>query len=58
MPDALRAAFSVAGTIEHDYLEPGQPDYDICMRAVCALASLFCTVEDLHRVPLLVTPFG
>ncbi|MFJ2296898.1 DUF6461 domain-containing protein [Streptomyces sp. NPDC087894] len=58
MPDALRAAFRAAGTVEHDYLEPGQPDYDICMRAVCALASLFCTVEDLHRVPLLVTPFG
>ncbi|CAL9335118.1 hypothetical protein [Streptomyces sp. enrichment culture] len=58
MPDELRAAFRAAGTVGHDYLEPGQPDYDICMRAICALASLSCTVEDLHRIPLLATPFG
>ncbi|WP_247706380.1 hypothetical protein [Streptomyces liliiviolaceus] len=58
MPDELRAAFRAAGTVAHDYLKPGQPDYDICMRAICALAGLSCTVEDLRRIPLLVTPFG
>jgi hypothetical protein len=58
LPAELRAAFEIAGTVEHDYLEPGQPDYDICMRAVCALAGLYCTVDDLRRIPLLVTQFG
>ncbi|WP_020124737.1 hypothetical protein [Streptomyces canus] len=58
MPDELRAAFEAAGTVEHDYLEPGEPDDDVCMRAICALASLSCTVEDLRRIPLLATPFG
>ncbi|MFI0463486.1 MULTISPECIES: DUF6461 domain-containing protein [Saccharopolyspora] len=58
MPAELRAAFEAAGTVEHDYLDPGEPDYDICMRAICALAGLRCTVEDLRRIPLLATPFG
>lgn len=58
MPDELRAAFQAAGTVEDEDLEPGEPDYDICMRAICALAGLSCTTEDLRRIPLLVTPFG
>jgi len=58
MPDALRAAFEAAGTVEFDYLEPGQPDYFVCMRAICALADMYCTLDDLRRIPLLVTPFG
>jgi hypothetical protein len=58
MPDDLRAAFQAAGTVEHDHLEPGQPDSHVCMRAICALAGLSCTVEDLRRIPLLATPFG
>ncbi|MER7971963.1 DUF6461 domain-containing protein [Streptomyces sp. NPDC096080] len=58
LPDELRAAFEAAGVVEHDYLDPGDPDYDICMRAVCALAGIFLTVEELRQVPLLVTPFG
>ncbi|MGI8312583.1 hypothetical protein [Saccharopolyspora hattusasensis] len=58
LPPELRVAFDAAGTVEHDYLDPGEPDYDICMRAVCALAGLYCTVEDLRRIPLLATPFG
>ncbi|MFG2196879.1 DUF6461 domain-containing protein [Streptomyces sp. NPDC048639] len=58
MPAELRAAFEAAGTVEHDYLDPGDPDYDIGMRAICALAGLHCTLEDLRRIPLLVTPFG
>ncbi len=49
MPDELRAAFQAAGTVEHDHLEPGQPDSHVCMRAICALAGLSCTVEDLRR---------
>lgn len=57
MPDELRAAFQAAGTVEHDSLKPGQPDADICMRAICALAGLSCTLEDLRRIPLLATPF-
>jgi hypothetical protein len=58
MPGELRAAFEAAGTVELGYLEPGQPDYAICMRAVSALAGMHCTLEDLRRIPLLVTPFG
>lgn len=58
MPAELRAAFEAAGTIEHDFLAPGEPDHDICMRVVCALAGLHCTLEDLRRVPLVVAPLG
>lgn len=58
LPTELRTAFETAGIVEHDYLGPGEPDYDICMRAVCALAGLYCTIEDLRRIPLLVTSFG
>ncbi|MEU6674072.1 DUF6461 domain-containing protein [Streptomyces sp. NPDC046925] len=57
MPDELRTAFLAAGTVQHDYLPAGQADYEICMRAVCALADLIWTVGDLRRAPLLVTPF-
>jgi hypothetical protein len=58
MPDELRAAFQAAGTAEADYLDPGQPDYDIAMRAICALAGLVRTTDELRRIPLLATPFG
>ncbi|GAA5043416.1 hypothetical protein [Nocardia callitridis] len=58
MPDELRAAVGAAGTFDVDYLEPGEPDYSICMRAVSALAGIRHTLNDLRRVPLLVTPFG
>lgn len=58
MPDELRAAFEAAGTVELDYLEPGEPDYSIGMRAISALADMRCTLDDLRRIPLLVTPFG
>jgi len=58
MPDELRAAFAAAGTFDLDYLEPGEADYSICMRAVCALADMRCILDDLRRIPLVVTPFG
>jgi hypothetical protein len=58
MPTELRSAFEAAGTVEQDYLDPGEPDYDIGMRAVCALAGMYCTIDDLRRIPLLATPFG
>jgi len=58
MPAELRAAFTAAGVVEFDYLEPGDPDYAIAMRAACALAGLACTLDDLRRIPLLVTPLG
>jgi Family of unknown function (DUF6461) len=58
LPAELRAAFQIAGNVENDYLDPGQPDHYICMRAICALAGLYCTVDDLRQIPLLVTPFG
>lgn len=56
MPADLRAAFEAAGIFGlDDDAEPGEPDYAICMRAICALAGLTCTVSDLRRIPLLVT---
>lgn len=58
MPAELRAAFEAAGTVELDYLEPGEPDYAIAMRAVCALAGLTCTIDDIRRIPLLGVEFG
>ncbi|MFD9890510.1 DUF6461 domain-containing protein [Amycolatopsis sp. NPDC059027] len=58
MPAELRAAFAAAGVFETDYLEPGEADYAIGMRVVCALAGLTCTLDDLRRIPLLGTPFG
>ncbi|MGW2262675.1 DUF6461 domain-containing protein [Streptomyces sp. NPDC001780] len=58
MPAELRAAFVAAGTADLDYLEPGAPDYSIGFRVICALAGLTCTLDDLRRVPLLVTAFG
>lgn len=58
MPDELRAAFQAAGTVEDDSLEPGQPDYDTAMRAICALAGLVRTTDELRSIPLLATPFG
>ncbi|MFF1278502.1 DUF6461 domain-containing protein [Streptomyces marokkonensis] len=63
MPEELRAAFQAAGVAEQDYLEPGNADYSICMRAVCALADLPRTFEDLRGVRLLAaaiptTPLG
>jgi hypothetical protein len=58
MPDELRSAFQAAGTVEHEHLEPGRPDSLVCMRAICALAGLSGTVENLRRIPLLATPFG
>ncbi|MGW6054422.1 DUF6461 domain-containing protein [Streptomyces sp. NPDC055189] len=57
MPDELRTAFRAAGTVKQDYLSVGQADYEICMRAACALAGLIWTVQDLRRAPLLVTPY-
>jgi hypothetical protein len=57
LPVELRTALEAAGTVELDYLEPGQPDYSICERTVCALAGLTCTLADLRRIPLLATPF-
>ncbi|WP_067892888.1 DUF6461 domain-containing protein [Nocardia vaccinii] len=57
MPADLRAAFEAAGTVEFDYLDPGEADFAICMRAISALAGIY-TLDDLRRIPLLVTPFG
>ncbi|GAB3438008.1 hypothetical protein GCM10027570_00770 [Streptomonospora sediminis] len=50
LPPNLRAAFAAAGTIEDD----GEPDPNIGMRAVCALAGLQRTLKDLRQTPLLV----
>jgi hypothetical protein len=58
LPAELRAAFEAAGTVAHDYLPEGAVDYDICMRAVCALAGLRCTLEDLRGMPLVLAPFA
>ncbi|MFD2420024.1 DUF6461 domain-containing protein [Amycolatopsis pigmentata] len=58
LPDELRAAFEAAGVVEDEDLEPGQADYDITMRAICALAGLQTTLEDLRKLPLLGTPLG
>jgi hypothetical protein len=55
MPGGLRAVFDAAGTFELGYLEP---DSAICMHAVSALASMYCALGDLRRIPLLVTSFG
>ncbi|GGV66067.1 hypothetical protein GCM10010277_73640 [Streptomyces longisporoflavus] len=52
MPDELRTAFRAAGTVKHDYLSAGKADHAICMRAVCALAGLIWTVQDLRSTPL------
>ncbi len=57
MPADLRAAFEAAGTVAFDYLAPGNADYAVCMRAISALAGIY-TLDDLRRIPLLVTPFG
>ncbi|KES03134.1 hypothetical protein BU52_32290 [Streptomyces toyocaensis] len=54
MPEELCMAFQDAGIFEADYRESSdEPDYSICMRAVCALGGLPRTSEDLRRVPLL-----
>ncbi|MGW4106865.1 DUF6461 domain-containing protein [Streptomyces sp. NPDC004976] len=54
LPEDLRTAFQEAGIFEADYLEsPDEPDYSICMRAVCALGGLPRTFEELRRVRLL-----
>jgi hypothetical protein len=58
MPPELRSAFEAAGVVEADYLEPGEPDYSITMRAACALAGLVVTLDELRRVPLLAVPLG
>ncbi|HEX7304495.1 DUF6461 domain-containing protein [Lentzea sp.] len=57
MPSELRAAFDAAGVFEFEDAEPGEPDYAVGMRAVCALAGLVCTLGDLRRTPLLITAF-
>ncbi|RDI60594.1 hypothetical protein DFR76_115224 [Nocardia pseudobrasiliensis] len=58
LPEELRAAFEAAGTVEFDYLEPGEADFSLCMRAVSALAGMPYTLDELRRIPLLLTPFG
>ena len=58
LPAELRTAFEVAGTVELDDLEPGEPDYDVLMRAVCALAGLTFTPGELRRLPLLGATLG
>jgi hypothetical protein len=58
MPEEVRAAFEAAGTFDAEHLDPGEPDYDITMRAACALAGLVCTTEDLRRLPLLGASLG
>ncbi|QIS04374.1 hypothetical protein F5X71_20420 [Nocardia brasiliensis] len=58
LPDELRAAFEAAGIVHFDYLEPGAADFAVCMRAVSALAGMRCTLDELRRIPLLVTSFG
>ncbi|WP_231387117.1 DUF6461 domain-containing protein [Nocardia sp. BMG111209] len=58
MPDELRVAFENAGTFDLDYLDPGMPDYSIGMRAVSMLAGMCCTLDDLRRIPLVVTLLG
>ncbi|WP_406689801.1 DUF6461 domain-containing protein [Saccharopolyspora sp. ID03-671] len=58
-PDELRAAFETAGVVEQDYLEPGDFDYAVTMRATCALAGLTAlTIEDLRALRLLGAAFG
>ncbi|WIX98201.1 hypothetical protein QRX60_29500 [Amycolatopsis mongoliensis] len=57
LPAELRAAFESAGTFDDGELDPGEPDPQICMRAVCALAGLHCTIEDLREIPLLIAVF-
>jgi hypothetical protein len=57
MPPELAVAFEDAGTFELDYLRPGEPDFSIFARVVCALADLRCTLEDLRRIPLLSAPY-
>ncbi|WP_331752467.1 DUF6461 domain-containing protein [Streptomyces chartreusis] len=56
VPAELSSAFEAAGVVETDDYEPGEVDGMITMRAVCALADLQCTMEDIRRVPLLVVP--
>jgi hypothetical protein len=58
MPAELRAAFDAAGVVDIEGAEPGEADYTIAMRVVCALAGLTFTLDDLRRIPLLGTPFG
>ncbi|MFE5564707.1 hypothetical protein ACFQ68_06915 [Amycolatopsis japonica] len=57
MPPELVAAFEDAGTFELDYLDPGEPDFNIFARVLCALADLRCTLDDLRRTPLLIAPY-
>lgn len=58
LPDELRAAFEAAGTVDHDYLDPGEADFAIGLRAISALAGIHYTLDELRQIPLLVTPFG
>lgn len=60
LPPELRAAFNTAGRFRNGQPGPDDEfyDYQVCMRAICALAGLYCTVDDLRRIPLLVTPLG
>ena len=62
MPAELRAAFEAAGVVEWEdedmEMEPGEADYHVTMRAVCALAGLTLTLNDLRQIPLLVAPFA
>ena len=34
-----------------------QSDYSVCERAICALAGLTCTLDDVRRIPLILVPF-
>ncbi|MGW4132337.1 hypothetical protein [Amycolatopsis japonica] len=57
MPPELVAAFEYAGTFELDYLDPGEPEFTIFFRVLCALADLRCTLDDLRRIPLLIASY-
>jgi hypothetical protein len=57
MPADLRAAFADAGTFELDYLDPGEPDFEIFARVVCALAGLRCTLDEVRRMRLVIAPY-
>lgn len=56
-PPELVAAFGEAGTFELGYLDPGEPDFNIFFRVLCALADLRCTLDDLRRIPLLIASY-
>ena len=51
-------AVNLFGTYDIEGADPGEADYAIAMRAVCALAGLTFTLDDLRRIPLVGTPFG